>query len=298
MRKESISRELTLEIVVGSFMVMVLLGLGYFTIILSRETWFTPKHQYEVVFRDVMGLREGDNVVVCGMTVGKVKMLELLEDGVHVVASLDAPVRMHEGYRVTIVTTSILGGRYLQIEEGPESAPRLPDGAVFRGAPPYDLMADAAELINAAKQAAVEGGIITNLQSMADQLHEIVSRVNAGEGTLGKLLSADDTLYRDLSEAVASAKTIASRLEAGEGTLGRLMSQDDAVYEDLAATLASLRSITARIESGEGLLGRLVQDDALYGEIEGVVGEVRATVDDLRETTPVVTFTSIFFGAF
>ena len=34
MRKDCVARELTREIIVGAFMVMILLGLGYFTIIL------------------------------------------------------------------------------------------------------------------------------------------------------------------------------------------------------------------------------------------------------------------------
>ena len=29
-----------------------------------------------------------------------------------------------------------------------------------------------------------------------------------------------------------------------------------------------------------------------------IADEIRATVDDFRETSPVITFTSIFFGAF
>ena len=37
MRKDCVARELTMEMVVGAFMVMILLGLGYFTIILARE---------------------------------------------------------------------------------------------------------------------------------------------------------------------------------------------------------------------------------------------------------------------
>jgi len=42
----------------------------------------------------------------------------------------------------------------------------------------------------------------------------------------------------------------------------------------------------------------LIEDDGLYEDAEKLVGEVRAAVDDIRETSPVVTFTSILFGAF
>lgn len=263
MRKDWFARELTMEIVVGAFIIMIFLGLGYFTIILSREKWFGPKYTMEVVFKDVMGLRDGDSVVVRGMPIGKVNRLELEKDGVHVFLTLDEELHMKEDYRITVISTSILGGRYLQIYEGSEDLLELPEGSFFRGEEPYDIIADAAELVNAVKEGIIEGGVIDNLKDAAGQIKEIITRLNAGEGTFGKLLSKDDKFY-----------------------------------EDLEATVASLRDITGRIEKGQGFVGQLVQDENLYEEIQQAIEEARALLDDFRETAPVVTFTSIFFGAF
>ena len=52
------------------------------------------------------------------------------------------------------------------------------------------------------------------------------------------------------------------------------------------------------MEKGEGFIGRLMQDDKMYEDVQGMINEARATIDDFRETTPILTFTSIFFGAF
>jgi len=298
MKKDWIARELTMEIVVGAFMLMIFLGLCYFTIILSRETWFGVKYTREVVFSDVMGLREGDSVVVRGMPIGKIDSLELRDDGVHVVAVLDEEIHMRRDYKVTIVSTSILGGRYLEVSEGTKDEPELPEGTVLRGENPLDLMADAAEMINALKEGLVEGGIIDKIEKSAEQISEITTRVNKGEGTIGRLLSADDQLYEDLSASVASLREISGRLEEGEGTLGKLLSKDDQLYEDLSEGVASLRKVADRLERGEGLLGRLMQDDSLHDEIKNAIAEARAAIDDFRETSPIVTFTSVFFGAF
>jgi phospholipid/cholesterol/gamma-HCH transport system substrate-binding protein len=333
MRKEWAGRELSMEMIVGAFMVMVFLGLGYFTIILSREAWLTKKYPIETVFKNVMGLREGDRVVVRGMPIGKVKSLRLARDGVHVEAMLDNPLRMKKDYKIMIVSTSILGGRYLQIDAGSDEEHEVPLETLFQGQTPHDLMADAADLVNGIRQGLIEGGVIEDLKASVRQIREIVTRVNegkgmlgklmsedetlyndlsasasslkaltarleGGEGTLGKLMSKDDTLYKDLSETAASLKTVAARLENGEGMLGKLMSKDDSLYTNLLATAESLRNITGKIERGEGFLGRMVQDDTLYKNIEAIVGEARATLDDFRETTPITTFTSIFFGAF
>ena len=301
MKKDWIARELTIEIVVGVFIVMILLGLGYFTIMLSKETWFGNKHMMEIVFRDVMGLRDGDNVVVRGMTVGKVKEMGLKEDGVHVMAVFNAGIEpsMHEDYRITIVATSILGGRYLMIDEGsPGSRELASDGVTFVGQQPYDLIADAAELMNAIRRGVVEGGIVDNFKEASDAMREIAERLRNGKGTLGKLLSEDDQLYTDLSAAITSLRQISQRVEKGEGTMGKLLGPDDQLYKDLAATVESLRNITGSIDKGEGSIGKLVREDDLYLEVKSAVEEVRAAVDDMRETTPVATFTSIFFGVF
>ena len=265
MKKDWIARELTAEIVVGVFIVTVVLGLASFTFLLSDQKWGMEKYSMEVIFMDVMGLRVKDSVIARGMPVGEVTGLQLVEDGhgVRIILSLNKQLSMKKDYSITVVSTSILGGRHLEIYEGTDSLPDVPEGVVFRGQEPHDLMSDAAEVVNAFKDGVVEGKMIDNLKDVSVQLKQIAERLNSGEGTLGKLLSADDRMYKDLSDAVAS-----------------------------------LKRISEKIEKGEGLLGRLVQDDSLYEEIESVIGEVRATVDDYRETAPVVSFTSIFFGAF
>lgn len=340
MRRFFFSREMSVEVVVGGFMLMVLFGFGYFTIILSHQAWFTKKFPVTVEFSNVMGLREGDNVVVRGMPVGKVENLTLCDSklcagrpAVRAELLLDKPIAVRRGYKATIAATSILGGHQLQIFEGPSDAAAVPQDEVLSGETPIDLMSDAADVVAAVKKSLVDGGALDRLQHAAVQIDETVTRINNGEGFVGKLLSKDDKLYSDLSSSVASLRKIADRLEKGEGTLGKLLSSDDQLYKDLSASVSSLRKISDRLEKGEGTLGKLLspddqlykdlsasvaslraissdmekgqgtlgllmKDDGLYKDMRGAVNEVRAAVDDFRETEPVVSFSSLFFGAF
>ena len=55
MKQASIDREMTMELVVGTFVFMILLALGYFTIVLGRASLFEKKFPFEVEFQDVMG---------------------------------------------------------------------------------------------------------------------------------------------------------------------------------------------------------------------------------------------------
>ncbi len=297
MRKDCVARELTMEAIVGVFMIMVLLGLGYFTIILSSNKIFKKEYPINITFQRVMGIRNGDSIVVRGMTAGKVTDIELSNDGVLVTGTLDAELILHEGYKISIAQTSILGGRQLEIDTGPLNAKKLSPETVFTGVIPHDIMADAGEVINALKASMVDGNAIANLSKAADNFYEISERLNRGEGLVGKLLSSDETMYNDISGSMASLRKLTERLESGKGTLGRLLSEDDTLYNDLASTMASLKTVTKHLEDGDGLLGKMLTDDQLYNQLSGIINEAMEVLDDYRETSPVVTFTSIFFGA-
>jgi phospholipid/cholesterol/gamma-HCH transport system substrate-binding protein len=97
---------------------------------------------------------------------------------------------------------------------------------------------------------------------------------------------------------MSNLKEISERLANGEGTLGKLMSKDDQLYQDLSVSMANIRSITDKVGSGEGTLGKLVNDDEIYNEARKLLAELRAAIDDMRETSPVTTFSTTFFGAF
>lgn len=332
MKKDWVARELTIEVIVGVFIVMILLGMSYFTIIIGKHKFFQRTYFIEVVFQDVMGLKEGDRVVVRGMPVGKVQDLSLKNNGVHVLAELEEKIDLRSDYVITIVTSSVLGGRHLSVYEGSDEGDDICEDRILIGQEPYDLMTDAAELMSALREnLAEEGGVVDNLKSAVARLNEVMTRISEGEGALGKLVASDSNIYEDLSSTVASLREFTKKMESGEGTLGKLFTEDDLyndlgslasrvdnivgkveqgkgnvgmlmnrddLYTNLVATVHSTRAIMDRVKKGEGMLGRLINDEELYMEIKRTVQEVRAAVEDIRETTPIVTFTSVFFGAF
>ena len=97
---------------------------------------------------------------------------------------------------------------------------------------------------------------------------------------------------------MANLQDVSERLANGEGTLGKLLSEDNKLYQDLTGSMENLRNITGKIGSNEGTLGKLINDDEMYVEAQKLLGELRAAIDDMRETSPVTTFSTIFFGAF
>ena len=90
-----------------------------------------------------------------------------------------------------------------------------------------------------ARQAAQrpEGG--RNLEASLKNLEELTRRINAGEGSLGKLLN-DEAFSQSLTGATANLKDITDRLNRGEGTAGKLMT-DPSLFN-------RLNSVTERFD--------------------------------------------------
>lgn len=173
------------------------------------------------------------------------------------------------------------------------------EGTVGRLIMNDDLYAEAQELMENLSAAS------DDIKVVSKDARSISQRLAAGEGTLGKLLSKDEQAYMNLTNtleqislASTDARKIMSRLEKGEGTIGKLMSKDDQIYNDLKEAIASLKDVSKALSEEEGTVGALINSKTLYIKIESLVDEARATIDDFRETSPITTFSSVFFGAF
>lgn len=338
MKKHTIQSQVAMELIVGAFMFAVLVGLFIFTVIIGQQSLFSKRYDIQFRFTEVMGLRDGDNIVVRGMPIGKIDILTLKPDGVVVHGLLTQPVVIHEGCRVRVVTTSILGGRYLEITDGPATNALMATDAILAGDKPVDLMNELQGVVTDVRSALNEGGIIRNIQVASTNVREIAEKLNRGEGTIGKLINddsvykdlqaigkdvreasasfneivgnlkqgegtlgkllTDDTVYKDVQKVAANLKEISDRIVSGEGTLGKLFSKDDQLYQDISAAANSIKEIAGRMDRGEGLLGKLSKDEDLYHDAKAAMNDFRAVLDDYRENSPVVSFVSILFSAF
>ncbi len=323
-------KQVFIESMVGLFSFAMIAALFLLTVVLSRDSLFQKSQPVVVVFKGVMGLRVGDTVSARGVTVGKVKEIELKKRGVHVHALLDKPIHLREDYHVEVMPTSVLGGRYLNIHEGTLDKEPIPIPELLEGRASEDLIDAATQTVVDIREA-LNGGILEDLQASMAQIRSIATRLGEGEGLIGRLLTddalygdieqilanvrevsdalakgegtlgkllTDDTLYADAQAVAANLRQVTDSVAKGEGALGQLLSNDNAIGDDLAATLAAFRAISESIAKGEGTIGKLVSDEELYVEFKALVREGRAAVDDIRETSPITTFTSIFFGAF
>jgi len=94
----------------------------------------------------------------------------------------------------------------------------------------------------------------------------------------------------DFNKIFSEVKEIVSKINAGKGSLGKLVN-DPSLFRDTADAMAQVRQFLGDLEKSKGLLGALVNDPALkeqavktLKELEGTFANLNKTTAQLRET--------------
>ncbi len=92
-------------------------------------------------------------------------------------------------------------------------------------------------------------------------------------------------LAEDARGMMADMRAVVSRLEQGEGTLGKLMT-DNALYLETAEAMTHFRQIMQKINQGQGSIGELVNDNAFLKNIKLTLQKVDKATESLEDTGP------------
>jgi phospholipid/cholesterol/gamma-HCH transport system substrate-binding protein len=126
----------------GAFVVVSALG-AFALLSIFAQIRFEDVKTYNAVFSNVTGLEPDQFVRIAGVEVGKVKHISVADDStVHVEFTADDSVVLTDGSRATIRYDNLIGGRYLELQDGPGGTKTLSPGATIpldRTAPALDL---------------------------------------------------------------------------------------------------------------------------------------------------------------
>jgi phospholipid/cholesterol/gamma-HCH transport system substrate-binding protein len=87
---------------------------------------------------------------------------------------------------------------------------------------------------------------VLQAQAMMTNANSIISQINAGQGTLGKL-TKDETLYREMTLTMVNAREILEKVNKGQGSVGKLVN-DDSFYKNVKVSLQKLDKATEGLE--------------------------------------------------
>lgn len=120
-----------LEFVVGLFVLVGILCLGYLAVKLGKLE-LVGGNYYELTadFSSSSGLKKGASVEIAGVEVGRVKSIELKDDQAQIVLAIQDGVPVYNDAIASIKTRGIIGEKYMGLSPG-GSGDLLPKGGTI-----------------------------------------------------------------------------------------------------------------------------------------------------------------------
>jgi phospholipid/cholesterol/gamma-HCH transport system substrate-binding protein len=251
--------------------VIVSLSVLAFTILYIGSGGGSPlagKYEVKALMADVNGLKPGAPVRVGGVEVGTVTHVDFAAEGggglVEVRMRLDRRVKP----RVTTESQANLGSLGLLGEKAVDITSSTRGVAIEDGG-----------LVRAAAEDPFKG-LLSDASDSTAHLRRILSRMDAGEGLIGKALR-DEELYDRMLDVSVRLQGVITKLEADKGPLGRLMN-DREMSSRLSSSVKGLDAVVARIDAGQGGLGVLTKDDELGRDLKSLTARLNDVAGQLQ----------------
>jgi len=243
-------------IVIAATLVMSLTG---------AKGWFWQRYTLKTRFPNVAGLAAGSPVRVAGVQVGSVKEILFAGEQVDVVFDVNKKVqeRITDKSIAFLGSVSLLGSSAVDITPMTTGTPIPEYGYVPQGHAKGQF-ADIAE----------------QASGTIDEVTGLVRDLRQGKGSAGKLI-ADDRLYNDLQQFVATAGAMTREIQQGRGTVGKLL-KDPKAAQSLEASMKNIEDMTRKLNSGEGSLGRLMKDDEFSKSLTAATTNLKGVTDRLN----------------
>lgn len=238
-------------------------------------------------FTDANGLREGSEVRLAGIRIGKVERIRLLSAAelgnepnpkkVEVRMSIDSKIdgipatdRIRSDSTAQQAATSLLGGEMMvNITPGTAVGKPVSENAWLEssaGSTMNDLATSGTDLAQ-------------RLSKLSDQLNDIVKNVRDGKGTVGRLFN-DEALYNNLNATIRDAEDLAQQIKSGKGSAGKFI-YDDALYNNANDLTVNLKKMSDDIRAGKGSAGKFISSDEMYNKVNRLADRVNHSMDQI-----------------
>ena len=268
----------------GAFgVVMIVLTAFLFLVFSDARTGDT--NEYSAVFTDASRLKTGDTVRIAGIRVGTVTDVELQQDrNVLVTFDADRDIALTQGTNAAIRYLNLVGDRYVELLDSPESTKILPAGGRIpedRTAPALDLdlllggLKPVIQGLNPEDVNALTSSLVQILQGQGGTLESLFSKTSSFTNSLADnnqvieqliddLRTVLDTLADDgeqFSGAIDKLEQLVSGLSADRDPIGTAIEALDNGTTSLADLLARGRAPLANSVDELNRLAPLVDND-------------------------------------
>jgi len=311
------TKEITQDIKLGIFVLTgIVLFLASVFFIGSDRNLFNKTFKVFAVFKNVEGLKEGDNVWLSGVKIGTVQDVRIVSEG-RVIVTLSLKDRQNQFIKTnstaSIGSDGLVGNKIVVIRPG-NAASTLQDSDTLGAFSP----ADTQELINIAKD------VGENTRSLTNDLKILAHKINEGHGLVGELMQNGD-IAQDLRQAVNGLKAttdqttkaseqLASmmyKFNNGDGLVNKLATDTSLAYvfdqtltnvkqvsKNSAEMSKGLEELVSKINNNNNAIGVLLADTVFAQKLQVTLDNAQSASAKLDENMEAMQHNFLFRGYF
>ena len=265
------------------FLGSTLLVIGIF-LLGNKEALFKSTFTVKAYFQNVEGLRNGAPVRLSGVDVGAIKSIQIIGEKA---SSIEVSMRLLSDIKkfirrdteAGIETEGLVGFKFIALHIKDSKAEHVTDGGTILAKDPVSF----ADVIEETQ------GIMAYTKEMTKNLSEIVEKINAGEGTLGKILN-DDKLYYAAAEltktAGSSMDSITTDLREVVGIFDEMGRRMGDIITRVNNAVGSVDTILLNVKEGKGVVGALfVEGNSEDTTISSIISNIKDITDEAKIAT-------------
>jgi len=251
------------ETKVGLFILVGLMTLATAIFLLGD---FSLEKHYDIYvsFNDVAGLAEKSNIRLNGVEVGKVKKIYIDKDRVIVKLAVRKDVIIYKNSKFLIGSTSVIGSKFLQIDQGDPSSGIIKEGEILYGENVISMdraITNAiSNLENFLKGLNNKGDFTKNLNDIVYNLRDITANLNeiisVSQPKIESSINRVDSVMGKLDKILEKIDLIASKIEKEDGPIGALISDKES-KENLKQTINNIKDTSASLKEVIGKTSKL-----------------------------------------
>ena len=277
------------EVLVG-IVATVAIALGVVGSLFLARGGLLPGYVMYTTFDWGSGLRQGQPVMLSGVTVGYVDAVDIRRDG-----KLLVTMRIYTKYQVPHGTTAkpapngVFGDMMVAMKPDRPSdsyfaeGDTVPAGGGLVGI--ADVLAkvdsighDVQQLTGALRKELVDDGGLRDLRRTVTSANALVASLNTIAAEQSAELTRTQRSIQRLASAVDSAQ-----VDSTVRALGDLSRNVNQLTTDLRGTTNQLNGILTKLERGDGTAGQLLNDPGLYRDMRGLLQRIDSLTADFQK---------------
>ena len=273
----------------GAFVVVgLLLFTVALFLIGERRMLFADRFPVYTEFASLGELEPGAIVRVSGANAGEVTEIDVprAPDGKFRV-KMEVREDLHQLVRMDSVaatqTEGLVGAIFINIQTGTEAQPQVPDGGTIPSREPFTI----ADLLQQASQTAalVKDTVETLRGDFETAAEQLALTAKDAHGLLKDIRPDITAMAQNGTRISDETQQLVAKINAGEGTIGKLIN-DDTLYQRAREIADQSTEVMANVKQVSDEARRAIADfRSKDGPAQGLIGDMRATLVQAREAT-------------